>query len=183
MPTIVATCLMMWMPYSLAVAPDAPAGAIFNSQGSVQRMDFGKTPDGTPVELYVLTNGKITAKVMTYGGDPHRADRARPQREAGGRGSWFRHARGLPGRPSLFRGHHRPGRQPDRQGASSRSTARSTSWPPTTAPTTLHGGLKAFDKVVWKAEDVSGPDGPAVKLHVPQPGRRGRLSRGTCRSA
>ena len=31
-------------------------------------MDFGKTPDGTPVELYVLTNGRITAKVMTYGG-------------------------------------------------------------------------------------------------------------------
>ena len=30
-------------------------------------MDFGKTPDGTPVELYVLTNGKMTAKVMTYG--------------------------------------------------------------------------------------------------------------------
>ena len=30
-------------------------------------MDFGKTPDGTPVDLYVLTNGKITAKVMTYG--------------------------------------------------------------------------------------------------------------------
>ena len=31
-------------------------------------MDFGKTPDGTPVELYELTNGRITAKVMTYGG-------------------------------------------------------------------------------------------------------------------
>ena len=31
-------------------------------------------------------------------------------------------------------------------------------------PNTLHGGLKGFDKVVWKAEDVSGPDGPAVKL-------------------
>ena len=31
-------------------------------------------------------------------------------------------------------------------------------------PNSLHGGLKGFDKVVWKAEDVSGPDGPAVKL-------------------
>ena len=30
-------------------------------------MDFGKTQDGTPVELYVLKNGKITVKVMTYG--------------------------------------------------------------------------------------------------------------------
>ena len=31
-------------------------------------------------------------------------------------------------------------------------------------PNSLHGGLKGFDKVVWKAEDVSGPDGPAVKF-------------------
>ena len=30
-------------------------------------MDFGKTPEGIPVDLYVLTNGKMTAKVMTYG--------------------------------------------------------------------------------------------------------------------
>ncbi len=31
-------------------------------------MDFGKTADGTPVDLYVLTNGRVTAKVITYGG-------------------------------------------------------------------------------------------------------------------
>jgi aldose 1-epimerase len=31
-------------------------------------------------------------------------------------------------------------------------------------PNSLHGGLKGFDKVVWKGEDVSGPDGPAVKF-------------------
>src|SRR5260370_3069717 len=31
-------------------------------------------------------------------------------------------------------------------------------------PNSLHGGLKGFDKVAWKGEDVSGPDGPAVKL-------------------
>ena len=43
------------------------SGEVSRSQGSLQRMDFGKTPDGTPVELYVLTNGKMTAKVMTYG--------------------------------------------------------------------------------------------------------------------
>ena len=30
-------------------------------------MEFGKTADGTPVELYVLKNGQITVKVMTYG--------------------------------------------------------------------------------------------------------------------
>ena len=34
---------------------------------SVTVMNFGKTPDGTPVELYVLKAGKLTVKVMTYG--------------------------------------------------------------------------------------------------------------------
>src|SRR6476660_2057710 len=37
------------------------------SQRSFEKMDFGKTPDGTPVEQYVLSNGKMTVKVITYG--------------------------------------------------------------------------------------------------------------------
>src|SRR5262249_50248780 len=36
-------------------------------------------------------------------------------------------------------------------------------------PNSLHGGLKGFDKVVWKAEDATGPDGPAVRLTYPSP--------------
>lgn len=31
-------------------------------------------------------------------------------------------------------------------------------------PNTLHGGLKGFDKVLWKGEVVEAEDGPAVKL-------------------
>jgi len=31
-------------------------------------------------------------------------------------------------------------------------------------PNTLHGGLKAFDKVVWKVEDVTGAGGPSVRM-------------------
>ena len=36
-------------------------------------------------------------------------------------------------------------------------------------PNSLHGGLKGFDKMVWKAEDASGPAGPAVKLTYTSP--------------
>src|SRR5262249_17029557 len=31
-------------------------------------------------------------------------------------------------------------------------------------PNSLHGGRQGFDKVVWKAEDVSAPEGPAVRF-------------------
>jgi aldose 1-epimerase len=31
-------------------------------------------------------------------------------------------------------------------------------------PNSLHGGDKGFDKVLWEAEDVSGPDGQAIAL-------------------
>src|SRR5262249_14553780 len=42
------------------VAPLARAAGDSNkSQGRVEKMDFGKTPEGTPVELFVLTNGRI----------------------------------------------------------------------------------------------------------------------------
>src|ERR1700678_1431909 len=53
--------------------PQSPASSgertcgVSKSEGSLERMDFGKTPDGTAVDLYVLTNGKTAAKVMTYG--------------------------------------------------------------------------------------------------------------------
>ena len=55
------------MPPLAATLSAARSDAETQSQRSATRMDFGKTPDGAPVELYVLTNGKMTAKVMTYG--------------------------------------------------------------------------------------------------------------------
>src|SRR5271167_4324005 len=62
-----AASLLLGMPASRGLGGDAGSGGNSTTQGSVERMDFGKTPDGTPVDLYVLTNGKVTAKVMTYG--------------------------------------------------------------------------------------------------------------------
>ena len=40
-----------------------------NSSSTITKAAFGKTPDGTPVEIYTLRNGKeMEARIMTYGG-------------------------------------------------------------------------------------------------------------------
>src|SRR5215469_3700016 len=39
------------------------------NKGTISETDFGKTLDGTPVELYTLRNSKgMEARIMTYGG-------------------------------------------------------------------------------------------------------------------
>ena len=51
---------------SMLCVPSSRAGDA-GSRGSLEMRDFGKTPDGTPVTLYVLKSGRATVKVMTYG--------------------------------------------------------------------------------------------------------------------
>ena len=38
------------------------------SQSKVTKQAYGKAADGTPVELYTLQDGKMTVRIMTYGG-------------------------------------------------------------------------------------------------------------------
>ncbi len=84
--------------------------------GDIDKMDFGKTPDGTPVDLYVLKNGRMHGQGHDLRRHRHRDRRARPQRQAGRRRPRLRQPRRLPRRPPLLRRHRRPGRQPDRRG-------------------------------------------------------------------
>src|SRR5262249_27882635 len=50
----------------LVIYPTAPAEE--KQMPKVEKRAFGKTSDGTPVDLYVLTNKNgVTAKIMTYG--------------------------------------------------------------------------------------------------------------------
>ena len=124
------------------------------SQGSVERMDFGKTPEGTRVDLYVLTNGKITAKVMTYGAIL--TELQVPDRN----GKPGDVVLGFDNLASYLAGHPYFGATTGRVAnrvAKGRFTLDGKEYKlaVNNGPHSLHGGLKAFDKVVWKAEDAS----------------------------
>src|SRR5437773_2339339 len=43
-------------------------GVSMASESAVKKEPFGKTADGTPVEIYTLTSGAIEARITTYGG-------------------------------------------------------------------------------------------------------------------
>ena len=46
----------------------ALATIVAEMQGQVSKQPFGKTPDGTQVDIYTLKSGEMEARVITYGG-------------------------------------------------------------------------------------------------------------------
>ena len=167
-------CVVLLVAFNVLVTPQVRAalgersGGVATSQGSLERMDFGKTPEGTPVELYVLTNGKMTAKVMTYGAIL--TELQVPDRN----GKLGDVVLGFDNLASYLAGHPyfgaTTGRVANRvAGGKFTLDGKEYKLAVNNGPNSLHGGLKAFDKVVWKAEDASGPSGPAVKLTYTSP--------------
>jgi aldose 1-epimerase len=165
---VAAATVILWT-FSSSVAARAPgAGDASQSQGRVERMDFGKTPEGTSVELYILTNGRMTAKVMTYGATL--TELMVPDRN----GKAADVVLGFDSLDGYLAGHPYFGTTTGRVAnriAKGRFTLDGTEYKlaVNNPPNTLHGGLKALDKVVWKAKDASGPEGPAVRLSYQSP--------------
>ncbi len=145
-------------------------GAVENAKGPgrIEKMDFGKTPDGTPVELYVLKNGQMTVKVITYGAIVTEIHVPDAKGKTADVALGFNHLEGyLAGHPYFGAA---VGRVANRVAKGKFSLdGKDYTLAVNNGPNSLHGGLKGFDKVVWKAEDVSGPSGPAVKLTYVSP--------------
>ena len=133
------------------------------SQGSLSKMDFGKTADGVPVELYVLKNGKMTVKVMTYGAIVTEIDVPDRDGKVEDVVLGFDSIEGYLGKHPYFGA--ATGRVANRI-AKGEFTLDGTTYKlaVNNPPNTLHGGVKGFDRVVWKPEDKSGPGGPSVKF-------------------
>jgi len=132
---------------------------------TVERRPFGALPDGTPVELYLLSNGRGTAvEVATYGG----IVTSLRTRDAGGRlGDVVLGHDRLDG----YLAGNRPylgalvGRFANRiAGGRFTLDGRVHQLACNDGPNHLHGGVRGFDKRAWSAQAGTGPSGAAVEL-------------------
>src|SRR5262249_35819095 len=138
-------------------------------KASIQKMDFGKTPDGTAVDLYVLTNAHgVKAKIITYGAivtELHVPDKdGKLDDVVLGFDDFKGYLAGPPHFGAIV------GRVANRI-VKGKFTLDGKEYQLAinNGPNALHGGKKGFDKVVWKAEPVEVKDGVAVKFSYTSP--------------
>ncbi len=134
------------------------------TSAGIAKIEFGKTNEGTPVELYTLTNSKgMTAKIMTYGAIV--TELIVPDR-AGKPGDVIL---GFDNLTQYLGKHPYFGAIVGRVGnriARGRFKLNGVEYTLATndGPNHLHGGLKGFDRAVWKAMPMTTTEGPALEL-------------------
>jgi len=148
------------LPEPAAVGEPAEGGTAMN----VQKQPFGRTPEGTAVEIYALTNDKgLKARVMTYGATlvslevPDRT--GKPGDIVLGYEALDGYIKNSPYFGSTV------GRYGNRI-AKGKFTLDGATYRLATnnGENHLHGGIKGFDKVVWKAEPARGDGDVGVKF-------------------
>ena len=153
----------------LAVSLVGCATMSSNPKSTITKADFGKTPEGQPVEIYTLQNAKgATARIITYGGivqslcmpdkNGKIADVVLGFDTLDGytRDSYVK---ACPYFGALI------GRYGNRIGGAKFTLAGQTYTLATNNNgNMLHGGWKGFDKVVWTAKPSVGVHGPQLVL-------------------
>ncbi len=148
----------------LALLP-VGAGSAAAATAGVTKAAFGKLKDGTPIEIYTLTNRNgLRARIMTYGAtvtELHVPDRnGKPGDVVLGFDRLETYEKGHPFFGSTV------GRFANRI-AKGRFTLNGKTYTLATnnGPNHLHGGLKGFDKRVWKAAPRrNSAAGPSVRF-------------------
>lgn len=149
----------MTVPHANAAETNAAA-----PKSGVAKSDFGKTDEGAPVEIYTLTNKNgLRARVMTYGAIMTELDVPDKNGKMGdvvlGFDNFEGYRKGHPFFGAIA------GRVANRiaKGAFTLD-GNSYQLAVNNGPNHLHGGVKGFDKAIWKATPVSSPDGPSLQL-------------------
>jgi aldose 1-epimerase len=136
-----------------------------NTVGTISQAPFGKTADGTPVEIYTLRNAKgCEARIMTYGGIVVSLNVPDKNGNFGdvvlGYDKLDDYVKNNPFFGALV------GRYGNRI-AKGKFTLDGHEYTLAlnNAPNNLHGGPVGFDKRVWKAATLLTADGPALQLN------------------
>jgi aldose 1-epimerase len=135
-----------------------------SSASQIEKQPFGQTPDGRAVELYTLRNDKgAEARIMTYGGIV--VSLKMPDRN----GQMDDVVLGYDDLDSYVKNSPYFGALIGRYGnriAGGKFALDGTTYTMVTnnGPNTLHGGLKGFDKRVWKARAKESAEGPQLVL-------------------
>lgn len=171
--------LLMLATAILCAACLVGCAAMSHSNSSITKTDFGRTPDGAPVEIYTLRNHNgMEATIMTYGGIV--TSLKVPDKN----GKFADVVLGFDNLDSYTRDSYKKscpffgaliGRYGNRIANGKFSLAgEEYTLPINNAPNTLHGGPKGFDKVVWTGRALSTADGPVLILtHVSPDGDEG----------
>ncbi len=134
-------------------------------KAGIEKQPFGKTADGKKVDLYTLTNTNgLTAKITNYGGI------VTSLQVPDSNGNFTDIVLGYDNLDDYIK-NNSPyfgaivGRFAGRI-AKGKFTLKGVEYKLATnnGPNHLHGGIKAFDKVVWDAEQMQTDEGPALKL-------------------
>lgn len=149
---------------TLSMALSFNALAQTKSKAMITKDAFGKTQDGTAVDLYTLTNSSgMKVKVTTYGGIVTAIEV--PDKN----GRMDDVVLGFDNLDEYLKGHPSFGTVPGRYAnriAKARFTLNGQEYKlfANNGENSLHGGRKGFDKYVWKAREVTAKNGVALEL-------------------
>ena len=150
--------------------PSTPSTNESESKMSVKKEPYGKMPDGAAVDLYTLTNANgLKVKIITYGAtitDVEIPDRNGKLENV----ALFRDSlQDFMDKSTPYFG-STIGRYGNRI-AKGKFTLDGKEYTLATnnGENSLHGGIKGFDKVVWKAEPVKSKDSVGVKFTYVSP--------------
>jgi aldose 1-epimerase len=160
------------MPTSLTISIAAALLTLLASTASAQtitRSEFGKTKDGTPVQLYTLTNAQgMKATISNYGGT------ITTLRVPDRNGKVADVVLGFDSIDGYLTRHPYfgciVGRYANRIAKGTFTLeGKKYTLAKNNGENHLHGGLKGFDAQVWQAEEIKTDRGPALKLTYTSP--------------
>lgn len=122
----------------------------------VTKQPFGKTTDGTPVEIYRLKDANAEIRIMTYGGIIQSVKIPDRKGQVADVVLGFDSLEGYEKNPGPYFG-ALIGRYANRIGNGEfKLDGHTYTLPKNDHGNTLHGGTRGFDKVVWKAAEIPG---------------------------